>query len=314
MGDSVSGAPGAPGSSEEPRATEGSRAAEAVRPGHRRRRRRGPAIAVSLALVVCLLVTAGVVVLVGRVSSALNGWEAPVAEATPEVGTIETPPHDQLTGPPAQSGVTAREDDAPAEADAGADERSSPAGPQRPSDEWLDEVSDNTGVPRRALEGYASAQLVLDADQSSCQLSWPTLAGIGYVESRHGTYAGGELGPDGNTTVDVIGIPLDGTNNTQAIPDTDNGELDGDTEWDRAIGPMQFIPSTWDRWGESLEGGAPDPHNIDDAALTAARYLCGNGRDLTSANDWESAILEYNRSSAYVSDVLAYAHAYADAA
>jgi membrane-bound lytic murein transglycosylase B len=169
-------------------------------------------------------------------------------------------------------------------------------------------------VPRRALEGYASAQLVLDADQSSCQLSWPTLAGIGYVESRHGTYAGGELGPDGNTTVDVIGIPLDGTNNTQAIPDTDNGELDGDTEWDRAIGPMQFIPSTWDRWGESLEGGAPDPHNIDDAALTAARYLCGNGRDLTSANDWESAILEYNRSSAYVSDVLAYAHAYADAA
>jgi hypothetical protein len=129
MGDSVSGAPGAPGSSEEPRATEGSRAAEAVRPGHRRRRRRGPAIAVSLALVVCLLVTAGVVVLVGRVSSALNGWEAPVAEATPEVGTIETPPHDQLTGPPAQSGVTAREDDAPAEADAGADERSSPAGP-----------------------------------------------------------------------------------------------------------------------------------------------------------------------------------------
>lgn len=288
---------------------------ESGAPGRRRRRRRGPAIAVSLTLVVCLLVTAGVVALVGRVSSALNNWEAPSAAAVdPADGSIATPPHDELTGPPAQIGVRAQEgDDGPAEAAAGADERSQPLGALRPSDEWLDQVSESSGVPRRALEGYASAQLVVNADQSDCQLSWPTLAGIGYVESRHGTYAGGELGPDGNTTVDVIGIPLDGTNNTQAIPDTDGGELDGDTEWDRAIGPMQFIPSTWERWGESLEGGSPDPHNIDDAALTAARYLCAGSRDLTTAQDWESAILSYNRSSAYVADVLAYAHAYADA-
>lgn len=281
--------------------------------GHRRRRRRGPVIAVSLALVVCLLVTAGVVALVGRVSSALNEWEPPsTAAEDPADGTIPTPPHDELTGPPAQSGVTAREGGDPAEA--AADEQSRPSGALRPSDEWLDEVSENSGVPRRALEGYASAQLVVDADQPECQLSWPTLAGIGYVESQHGTYAGGELGEDGNTTVDIIGIPLDGTNNTQAVPDTDGGELDGDTEWDRAIGPMQFIPGSWARWGESLEGGTPDPHNVDDAALSAARYLCADSRDLTTAQDWESAILEYNRSSTYVNDVLAYAHAYADAA
>jgi membrane-bound lytic murein transglycosylase B len=290
---------------------------ESGAPGRRRgrRRRRGPAVAVSLTLVVCLLVTAGVVVLVGRVSSALNSWEPPSADAVePADGSIATPPHDELTGPPAQSGVQAQESDSePAEAAAGADEQSGPAGALRPSDEWLDEVSESSGVPRRALEGYASAQLVVNADQPGCQLSWPTLAGIGYVESRHGTYAGGEIGPDGNTTVDIIGIPLDGTNNTQAIPDTDGGELDGDTEWDRAIGPMQFIPSTWARWGESLEGGSPDPHNIDDAALTAARYLCADSRDLTEAQDWEAAILSYNRSGSYVADVLAYAHAYADA-
>ncbi len=279
--------------------------------GAGQRRRRGPVIAVSLTLVVCLLVTAGVVVLVGRVSSALNEWEPPnTAAADPSDGTIATPPHDELTGPPAQSGVPPRQGD-PAEA--AADEQSHPASALRPSDEWLDEVSEGSGVPRRALEGYASAQLVLDADQPSCQLSWPTLAGIGYVETRHGTYAGGELGDDGNTTVDIIGIPLDGTNNTRAIPDTDGGALDGDTEWDRAVGPMQFIPSTWNRWGESLEGGSPDPHNIDDAALSAARYLCANSRDLTTAQDWEAAILEYNRSGSYVADVLAYAHAYADA-
>ncbi|WP_026118978.1 lytic transglycosylase domain-containing protein [Nocardiopsis ganjiahuensis] len=281
--------------------------------GHRRRRRRGPVIAVSLTLVVCLLVTAGVVVLVGQVSSALNDWEPPSsAAAAPSDGTIATPPHDELTGPPAQSGVTPRETD-PAEAAAGADEQSRPAGALRPSDEWLDEVSESSGVPRRALEGYASAQLVVDADDPGCRLSWPTLAGIGYVETRHGTYAGGELGEDGSTTVDIIGIPLDGTNNTRAIPDTDGGELDGDTEWDRAVGPMQFIPGTWAQWGESLEGGTPDPHNIDDAALSAARYLCSDSRDLTAAQDWEAAILTYNRSATYVSDVLAYAHAYADA-
>ena len=98
-------------------------------------------------------------------------------------------------------------------------------------------------------------------------LDTPTLAGIGMVESRHGTYAGGELGPDGTTTVDVIGIPLDGTNNTQAIPDTDGGEYDGDTQWDRAIGPMQFIPGTWARWGVSLEGGDPDPQEFGAAVV-----------------------------------------------
>ncbi|GAB3701767.1 lytic transglycosylase domain-containing protein [Nocardiopsis oceani] len=294
-------------------------------PGARRRRRRGPAIAVSLTLAVCLLVTAGVVVLAGKVSTALNEWQPPSASsADPTDGAIETPPHDQLTGPPAQSGVTAEEGGEPAEAAAedgagdgagdGADEQSRPNdGTLRPGEEWLDEVSESSGVPRRALEGYASAQLVLDADQPACQLSWPTLAGIGYVESQHGTYAGGELGPDGNTTVDIIGIPLDGTNNTQAIPDTDGGELDGDTEWDRAIGPMQFIPGTWSTWGESLDGGDPDPHNIDDAALSAARYLCARDRDLSSTTDWETAVLSYNRSGSYVNDVLAYAHAYADA-
>ncbi|MBR8740945.1 lytic transglycosylase domain-containing protein [Nocardiopsis sp. MG754419] len=284
--------------------------------GARRRRGRGPLIAVSLTLVVCLLVTVGVVVLVGRVSSALNSWEAPSASTPdPSDGTIATAPHDELTGPPENAGVTARADDEAGEpAEAGADERSGPdLGRLRPDDTWLDEVAASTGIPRRALEGYASAQLVVDDDQPECGMTWTTLAGIGFVESRHGTYAGGEIGSDGTTTVDVIGIPLDGTNNTRAIPDTDGGELDGDTEWDRAVGPMQFIPSTWARWGESPTGGDADPHHIDDAALSAARYLCANERDLATTEDWEEAIFTYNRSVSYRDDVLAYAHAYADA-
>ncbi|MCY9785869.1 lytic transglycosylase domain-containing protein [Nocardiopsis sp. EMB25] len=280
----------------------------------------GPLAAVCVALAVCLLLTGGIVYTVGRISTAMDGWEGPSGLAD---GGIATPPAADLTGPPARAEVNT--EDGPREepkaggggagdAGSGADERQSPgAGVLRPTAAWLDEVSEATRIPRRALEGYASAQLAMAERQPSCQLSWPTLAGIGYVESRHGTYAGGEIGPDGTTTVDIIGIPLNGDNNTRAIADTDGGELDGDERWDRAVGPMQFIPRTWDRWGAALEGGTPDPHDIDDAALSAARYLCAQGRDLTVAADWESAILEYNSSTEYVNDVLAYAHAYADA-
>lgn len=281
--------------------------------GAGKRRNRGPVIAVCVALAVCLVVTGGVVYLVDRVSSALNDWAPPggTAAVVPE-GTIQTPPPDELTGPPERSEVSPEDTGEPGQS--GADEQHVPASArQRPSGDWLDQVSESTGIPRRALEGYASAQLVLAQEQPACQLSWPTLAGIGYVETHHGTYGGGEIDPDGNTTVDIIGIPLDGTNRTQAIPDTDGGRYDGDTQWDRAIGPMQFIPQTWQRWGVSLSGDDPDPHNIDDAALSAARYLCAEGRDLTAVADWESAIFSYNRSDTYVNDVLAYAHAYADA-
>jgi membrane-bound lytic murein transglycosylase B len=282
-----------------------------------RKRGRGPLLAACAALAACLLVTGGLVYVANRVSTALDNWEPPSSAAQePEDGSIETPPHDRLTGPPSTSEVTPDEGAAGGDGEAGAtgaDERQAPVSAPRPSGDWLDEVAESTTIPRRALEGYASAQLVLADELPGCRLSWPTLAGIGYVETKHGTHGGGEIGSDGTTTVDIIGIPLDGTNNTRAIPDTDGGRYDDDTEWDRAVGPMQFIPTTWERLGTSLEGGDPDPHNIDDAALSAGRYLCEDGRDLTSAADWESAILTYNSSRTYLNDVLAYAHAYADA-
>ncbi|NYE49789.1 hypothetical protein HDA32_004909 [Spinactinospora alkalitolerans] len=195
------------------------------------------------------------------------------------------------------------------------DTRPSPDGTAyltEPDPEWLDRVSAATGIPRRGLQGYAEAQLHLMAEQPDCRISWPTLAAVGSVESHHGTYAGGELGSDGRTSVEVIGIPLDGSNNTVAIRDTDGGELDGDTEWDRAVGPMQFIPTTWDIWAADANGdGTADPHNIDDASLSAARYLCAEGRDLTTSDGWWSAILSYNESEDYAEEVLGIAKDYA---
>lgn len=181
------------------------------------------------------------------------------------------------------------------------------------SPQWLDRIADQTGMPRRALQGYAQAQLHQNTEQPDCQVSWPTLAGIGWVESQHGTYAGGEIGLDGTTTVDIIGVALDGGPGVAAIPDTDDGELDGDTQWDRAVGPMQFIPQTWRQWGVSASGGEPDPHHIDDAARSAAGYLCADGRDLTTTDGWWDAVLSYNDSTAYAQDVLDAATDYAAA-
>ena len=89
---------------------------------------------------------------------------------------------------------------------------------------------------------------------------------------------GGSIGDDGVADPAIIGIALDGSS-TDAITDTDGGELDGDAEWDRAIGPMQFIPETWQALALDGNGdGVLDPQQIDDAALTAAAALCGPRR------------------------------------
>jgi membrane-bound lytic murein transglycosylase B len=117
------------------------------------------------------------------------------------------------------------------------------ATPGSPYAAWAARVAPVTGIPQRALEAYASAQATVAAVQPQCHLSWATLAGLANIESRHGTYQGRTLGADGRSTPPIIGIPLDGGPNVQAIPDTDRGVLDGDTTWDRAVGPRAGAPT-----------------------------------------------------------------------
>jgi transglycosylase-like protein with SLT domain len=78
-----------------------------------------------------------------------------------------------------------------------------------------------------------------------------------------------------------------------------------------ALGPMQFIPSTWAEWGMSTPWapGPPDVTNPFDAVPAAARYLCAAGG--STAAGLPGAIFAYNHAQWYVNEVLALAREYA---
>ena len=201
---------------------------------------------------------------------------------------------------------------APEEQPGPASEEVPPGPPQQAFARWAAGVAPATGVPERALQAYAYAHTVVAETQPGCQLTWVTLAGIARIESNHGRFQGRTLGEDGRPSTPIIGIPLNGGPNVRAIGDTDGGQLDGDQMWDRAIGPFQFIPTSWARWRSDGDGdGVGDPQDIDDAAVAAARYLCAGNRDLSTGVGWQRAVLSYNNSAAYVQDVYAAAEGYA---
>jgi membrane-bound lytic murein transglycosylase B len=160
------------------------------------------------------------------------------------------------------------------------------------------------GIPTTALQAYQQAADRERLLSPTCGLTWPLIAGIGRAESDHGRFAGAVLHTDGISTPRVIGIPLNGVG-TALIPDTDGGRLDGDTVYDRAVGPMQFIPSTWAGYGvDANADGFADPFNIFDAAAATAKYLCSTGGDLTTLAGQMSAVRVYNDSDAYITEVL----------
>ncbi len=167
------------------------------------------------------------------------------------------------------------------------------------------------GIPARVLEAYRAAAARLAAEQPSCRVPWELIAAIGRVESGHGTFAGAAVGEDGRIAPEIIGLRLDGAGPVAEIRDTDGGRLDRDVEYDRAVGPMQFIPGTWARHGADGDGnGASDPHDIDDAALGTGRYLCAAG-SLATSEGKVRAVYSYNHSYDYVRLVLTVAASYA---
>ncbi|WP_323101422.1 murein transglycosylase [Intrasporangium sp. YIM S08009] len=212
-----------------------------------------------------------------------------------------------------------------APADRGTTERSSRAGAHgstggalvvQPDPQWVSRISARTGIPAVALRAYGRASILGAADLPDCHVGWTTLAAIGQVESAHGTVGGGRLLRSGRTSKPIVGPALDGQDGFAALrSDADGVRLHGDATWDHAVGPMQFLTSSWQRFGADADAdGVADPADIDDAAWGAARHLCAGGADLRDGRAWTRAILGYNASDAYVRRVLDLAEGYARSA
>ena len=160
------------------------------------------------------------------------------------------------------------------------------------------------GIPPTALDAYVKAA----ASEDACPgLSWWLIGGIGSVETNHGRFGGAVADLSGRVSPPIYGPRLDGSlAGTAVIEDSDGGRLDGDTAYDRAMGPMQHLPSSWRSNGRDGNGdGVADPQTLYDAARASAVHLCASaGGAVDTPDRVEDAVFGYNPSRAYVADVL----------
>jgi hypothetical protein len=168
-------------------------------------------------------------------------------------------------------------------------------------------------IPSLALRAYQNAASWAAGFSPRSHLPWSAVAGIGRLESNHGRFKGSaaRFTAAGDVTPEILGPALDGRPGFAAIRDTDGGVWDSDRVWDRAVGPMQFIPSTWKSVGrDGNNDGTANPHNLFDAAMTTAAYLCASGGDLADPAQLRRAVFAYNHSMDYVANVLRWAAFY----
>ncbi len=189
-------------------------------------------------------------------------------------------------------------------------------GPGRTADKlsaWARPISNATGIGVTALEAYGNAAEIQRQQHPECGIAWTTLAGIAGTESKHGRHHGARVAPNGDTFPRIRGPELDGRNGNMRMVDQESPtHPDGSPNYVRAEGPFQFLPETWQRFGVDANGdGRADPDNIDDAALSAARYLCVSaGGDMTTPQGWLKALMVYNMSRSYADEVRDRANAY----
>lgn len=182
------------------------------------------------------------------------------------------------------------------------------AEPGRPASRVPGAGGAESGIPETVLAAYRKTARLLGAEEPGCGVRWELLAAVGKVES--GQARGGALDDSGGTVRPLLGPVLNGAGVVR-VADTDGGKWDGDAEFDRAVGPLQFVPSTWAEWGaDGNADGRREPGNIHDAALAAGRFLCAKDRDLSSKAGRDAAVLAYNDSRVYLRTVLSWAEYY----
>lgn len=179
-------------------------------------------------------------------------------------------------------------------------------GPQLPTSLAASPIA----VPTVNLAAYKAAGATLAQQNPNCHMPWNLVAGIGRVESTHAN--DGKADAAGNLLTPILGPVLDGSlGGNHVIRDSDGGALDGNAAYDRAVGPMQFLPETWKRYAADGNGdGVIDPQNLFDAALTTGKYLCDGSLDMRDLAQQTKAILRYNNSMAYVANVMAWSVGY----
>lgn len=164
------------------------------------------------------------------------------------------------------------------------------------------------GIPIMALTAYRNAEQKMTVAAPNCGVSWNLLAGIGRIESMHAN--GGATDEHGTAISPIYGPALDGT-----LPGNEviiQSRVGNRVTYARAMGPMQFLPGTWARYASDGDSdGVPDPQNLFDSTLAAARYLCSGGLNLRNPTQVMAAILRYNNSMSYAQNVLGWAAAYA---
>ncbi|MET9326388.1 hypothetical protein [Tsukamurella sp. NPDC003166] len=162
------------------------------------------------------------------------------------------------------------------------------------------------GIPGAAYAAYQAAADRMALEAPACGIEWSLVAAIGRIESGHAD--GGNVDAAGRTLTPIEGPVLDGTLAGNAVVRDGAG-------YARALGPMQFLSTTWALFGGDNSGdGRADVDNVRDAAYGAARYLCSSASGLQSQAQQRVAVFAYNQSNSYVDNVVAWAKAYKDRA
>lgn len=166
-----------------------------------------------------------------------------------------------------------------------------PVGPAAPADRprasdqaalerWSRRVADATDIPPRAVAAYGRAEMWMRSKSPECGISWSTLAAIGALASKHGS------------------------------------DVRGRTAWQHTVGPLRMRSAIWNQLASraSGDGAAPEVWNLGDAALTAARYLCGQPGSMRAGQGWWAAVVAYRQSVAHAQQVFTAAKRYGTAA